>query len=198
MPQEETYSRRSSIRKETLAIRSEIPENIRKAYSRLIEDHFFAQYSSQVSSLHSYISYKSEVDTSGIIKRLLKNGTDISIPYLDSITSEQFTSVIFKSFDKLVEGPYGIMQPVSPINANISSLEYALVPLAAFDGFGNRLGYGKGYYDRFLSQLPRTTLKVGLAYSIQEVDEIPSETHDVPLDLIITEHGIIRPSRKVI
>lgn len=196
MTQEEIHSRRASIRKETLAIRSEIPENIRKAYSRLIEDHFFAHYSSQINSLHSYISYKSEVDTSGIIKRLLKNGAVISTPYLESPASEEFKNVKFESFDKLVEGPYGIMQSATPNVFGISSLEYVLVPLAAFDGFGNRLGYGKGYYDRFLAHLPSTTTKIGFAFSSQEVDEIPSEAHDVPLDLVITEQGIHKPSER--
>jgi 5-formyltetrahydrofolate cyclo-ligase len=197
MTQEEIHTRRASIRRQMLAVRSEIPENIRTAYSRLIEDHFFAEYSSLISSLHSYISYKSEVDTSGIIKRLLKSGTAISTPYLESPTSEEFQNVKFESFDKLVEGPYGIMQPQSSVELDVSSLEYVLVPLAAFDGFGSRLGYGKGYYDRFLAQLPSSTTKIGLAYSSQEVDEIPSEAHDISLDLIITEHGIHKPSQKV-
>ncbi|HEY6171123.1 MAG TPA: 5-formyltetrahydrofolate cyclo-ligase [Candidatus Kapabacteria bacterium] len=197
MTQEEIHSRRASIRKKILAIRSEIPENIRTAYSKLIEDHFFSHYSSHIASLHSYISYKSEVDTSGIIKRLLKNGTAISTPYLESVTSEQFQNVKFESFNKLVEGPYCIMQPSTSIKSDTSSLEYVLIPLAAFDGFGNRLGYGKGYYDRFLSQLPSSTTKIGLAYSSQEVDEIPSQEHDVPLDLVITEQGILKPSVRV-
>jgi len=196
MTEEEIHSRRASIRKEILAIRSEIPDNIRTAYSRLIEDHFFTHYSSHIASLHSYISYRSEVDTSGIIKRLLKSGTLISTPYLESEASEQFQNVRFESFDKLVEGPYGIMQSTSPDESDITSLEYVLVPLAAFDGFGNRLGYGKGYYDRFLSQLPSSTTKIGLAYSSQEVDEIPSKAHDVSLDLIITEQGIHKPSQR--
>lgn len=196
MTQEEILSRRASIRKEILTIRSEIPENIRKAYSRLIEDYFFTQYSSQIASLHSYISYKSEVDTSGIIKRLFKNGTVVSIPHMESQTSQQFRNVRFESFYKLVQGPYGIMQPANPIESMIWSLELVLVPVAAFDGFGNRLGYGKGYYDRFLSQLPSTTTKIGLAFSSQEVDEIPSEVHDVPLDLVITEQGIHKPSER--
>jgi 5-formyltetrahydrofolate cyclo-ligase len=197
MTQEEIHIRRASIRKTILTIRSKIPDNIRTAYSRLIEDHFFAHFSSHITSLHSYISYKSEVDTSGIIKRLVKNGTTISIPYLESPTSEQFKNVRFESFEMLVDGPYGIMQSASPDESDMSSLEYVLVPLAAFDGFGNRLGYGKGYYDRFLAQLPSTTTKIGLAYSSQEVDEIPSEAHDVPLDLVITEHGIHRSSERV-
>lgn len=197
MTQEEIHSRRAYIRKEILAIRSEIPNNIRKAYSRLIEDHFFAQYSSPIASLHSYVSYKSEVDTSGIIKRLLKKGTTISIPYLESVTSEQFQNVKFESFDKLVEGPFGIMQSAIHVEVDILSLKYVLVPLAAFDGFGNRLGYGKGYYDRFLAQLPSTTTKIGLAYSSQEVNEIPSQEHDIALDLVITEQGIHKPSMRV-
>jgi 5-formyltetrahydrofolate cyclo-ligase len=70
-----------------------------------------------------------------------------------------------------------------------------LVPLAAFDRSGTRLGYGKGHFDRSIAALSdkHSVLTIGLAYSIQEIDAVPAEDHDQPLDLIVTETGIVRP-----
>jgi 5-formyltetrahydrofolate cyclo-ligase len=68
------------------------------------------------------------------------------------------------------------------------------VPLAAFDRNGGRLGYGKGHFDRSIAALSEKhpVLTIGLAYSIQEIDAVPAEDHDQPLDVIVTETGVIR------
>ena len=63
------------------------------------------------------------------------------------------------------------------------------MPLLGFDRFGTRLGYGGGYYDRTLQQLKKRPLLVGIAFAAQELDTIPREPHDVPLDMIVTEQG---------
>ena len=91
----------------------------------------------------------------------------------------------------MVDGPFGAKVPalldwVDP--------EILIVPLVAFDRYGGRLGYGGGFYDRTLQQLraARATLAIGFAYSAQEADDLPLEPTDQPLDMIVTETGVIR------
>jgi 5-formyltetrahydrofolate cyclo-ligase len=189
---------RSELRKHALHLRSDIADERRVAYSKLIEDHFFSQFPElRGKHIHCYISYKSEVDTTGIIKRAISGGAEVSVPYLLSEQSATFENAAFTSFQDLEAGSFGILQPRQLITRPVSEISMVIVPLAAFDGFGHRLGYGKGYYDRFLSILSPHVKKIGLAFSIQEVDEIPAEPHDVPLDIVITEQGVITASKKL-
>ena len=69
--------------------------------------------------------------------------------------------------------------------------DYLLVPLLAFDRHGHRLGYGAGYYDRTLAELPGA-VSIGCAFAAQELDEVPAGPYDVPLHAIATEHGVLR------
>ena len=81
----------------------------------------------------------------------------------------------------------------TPVSA--ASLHAVIVPGLAFDRAGNRLGRGKGVYDRFLSTLPPTTLRIGLVPSALVVDRLPTEPHDVPMHAVVTELGVIEPGR---
>ncbi|MFK7752900.1 MAG: 5-formyltetrahydrofolate cyclo-ligase [Sedimentitalea sp.] len=93
----------------------------------------------------------------------------------------------------MVEGPFGAQIPA---DEDYFEPEILIVPLVAFDRRGGRLGYGGGFYDRTLEQLRarRATLAVGFAYADQEADALPLEPTDQPLDLIVTEHGVITPA----
>lgn len=95
--------------------------------------------------------------------------------------------------EPLVEGPFRVMEPAADRPQLRPGL--VLVPLLAFDRRGHRLGYGAGFYDRTLAALrvrDADVLAVGLAFAIQEVDEVPVEQHDQPLDAILTERGVMR------
>ncbi len=81
----------------------------------------------------------------------------------------------------------------TPVSA--ASLHAVIVPGLAFDRAGNRLGRGKGVYDRFLSTLPPTTLRIGLVPSALVADRLPTEPHDVPMHAVVTELGVIEPGR---
>src|SRR5215510_12069204 len=93
---------------------------------------------------------------------------------------------------QLRRGRFGILEP-SGIQVGIPPEEigYIIVPGIAFDHCGGRLGFGKGYYDRFLSRLPATTYRCGLAFSIQIVPCVPQTSHDVCMHGIVTEQGFI-------
>ena len=90
------------------------------------------------------------------------------------------------------DGPFGARVPV---DADPIIPEILIVPLVAFDRQGGRLGYGGGFYDRTLGMLraARPTLAIGFAFALQEADDLPLEPTDQPLDLIVTESGIIAP-----
>ncbi len=90
------------------------------------------------------------------------------------------------------QGPYGILEP-SDTSAVIplTEIDFVWVPGVGFDAYGTRLGYGAGYYDRFLKQLPVTTRYGGLAFHTQLVSDIPSLPHDVPMPFVVTEQGKI-------
>jgi 5-formyltetrahydrofolate cyclo-ligase len=87
----------------------------------------------------------------------------------------------------LQRGRFGLDEPIERSAARLDGLDLVVLPLAAFDTNGNRLGYGKGFYDRFLSELSPTVLRVGLGFDLQEVDRIETHDRDQPLDIIVTE-----------
>lgn len=90
--------------------------------------------------------------------------------------------------DRLVIGPYGLSEP-GP-DAELVTPATLIIPLAAFDRRGHRIGYGKGFYDRTLADLPHART-IGLAFAAQEIDSVPDEAHDRALDYVVTEREII-------
>ena len=140
----------------------------------------------------SYVSVRSEVRTIEIIKQLLKNKKNVSVPVCVPKTTELIASQIFH-MNELVPSHFGLLEPKSDLIRPIEpeTIEIVFVPGLAFDRKGNRLGYGKGYYDGFLKRVSPNTLKIGLAYSFQVIEKVPVDSADVPLDIIITENEII-------
>ncbi len=137
-----------------------------------------------------YASKPGEVDTSGLIDRLLDRGIGIVVPII-----EQETRTLRLSFlrDPSVLQPstFSVPEPVGfEIPADPSEIDLVVVPMMAFDRRGFRLGYGAGYYDRFLSDHPRMK-KIGVAFSCLELERIPADELDVPMDIIVTEEGIL-------
>ena len=90
----------------------------------------------------------------------------------------------YRSADDLSMGAFGIMEPTGEPFTSLAEIDLAVVPGMAFDTRGNRLGRGKGYYDRFLSQLPQAT-KVGLCFPFQKFPGVPTDENDVRMDLVI-------------
>jgi 5-formyltetrahydrofolate cyclo-ligase len=95
----------------------------------------------------------------------------------------------------LALGAFQIEEPEGDNTVDISQIEMIVVPGVAIDRNGNRIGRGKGYYDRLLEQTRAIT--VGVGYGFQLVEDIPAEPHDIAVDYVITEHGIIRSKHKL-
>jgi len=135
-----------------------------------------------------YVSMSDEVDTHQIIDESIGMGKVIGVPVIVKGTKELMISRITDRIRQLEIGPYGIYQPrqdeVRPIQC--TEIELVLVPALAFDRDGNRLGRGKGYYDRFLTTIPAHALTVGLCFDFQVVESVLTLPHDIPVQTLIT------------
>jgi 5-formyltetrahydrofolate cyclo-ligase len=131
----------------------------------------------------AYFAHGSEVTTELIIERAKTVGKKIALPRVeeDNIIFYELSSIKF-----LIRGRFGIMEP--PPYGHISDIDILVVPGIAFDKKGNRLGYGKGYYDRLLSG--KRTFSIGLAYSFQLLENLPYDRYDKRLDAIASEDGL--------
>ena len=132
----------------------------------------------------AYYAFGTEVKTDMVIERARSLGKQIALP---SVEGDSLTFYELSSAKDLVKGRFGIMEPLpyAPVDEKIDLL---VVPGIAFDKKGNRLGYGKGYYDKYLAK--RTIVSIGFGYSFQLLEDLPRSPHDEQLDAIITEDGI--------
>ena len=131
-----------------------------------------------------YYPYNYEVDVLQVIEKLEKQKYKISLPKIKNNLFMDFYS--WSTKNPLIINKYGIPEPASN---KIVYPDILLVPLVAFDKKLNRIGYGGGFYDRYLKRLKKIKkiITIGLAYSVQEVKKIPINDYDIKLDFIITE-----------
>ena len=134
-----------------------------------------------------YISYATEVHTHELIKALLDDGKTLAVPKI--VDSEFMESESFSSWEDLVPGELGILTPGNSKPCS-GPFDVALTPGLGFTLSGHRMGFGRGYYDKWFAQ-NKVSHKIALAYELQLVDEIPVEDTDVPMDKIVTEQRVI-------
>lgn len=137
-----------------------------------------------------YVSKPPEVDTMPLIKHLIRKGIRVVVPIIERETRTLRLSCLEDPGD-LVISTFSVPEPIGKeIPVCGGELEMVIVPLLAFDRAGHRLGYGAGYYDRFLSSNQQAK-KIGAAFSCQEIVSVPADENDVAMDLIVTEREII-------
>jgi 5-formyltetrahydrofolate cyclo-ligase len=135
-----------------------------------------------------YLALTHEVQTSQIITRAYQLQKRVAVPVVRG--AELISVVLHELNTPLRRSSLGILEPCEPYTViPPADLDCVFVPGVAFDAAGGRLGFGKGYYDRFLGQLPTTTYRCGLAFSIQVIPCVPQDAHDVCMHGIITEQG---------
>lgn len=169
--------------------KTEIAEKTSLIENRLFE---FANFLESTISL-LYFAHEDEVDTQDIIRRCFEYNKIVVLPAFDT---ENFAMSLLKidDFDKdLTAGPRGGLEPDSERCkiVPIERIDIAIIPGIALDEKGGRIGSGNGYYDRLIPKLPITTRKVALAFECQIVPQVPMESHDKYMDIIITEKRII-------
>lgn len=180
------------IRDQILKQRESLDLNIRSQWDESIFNRFISsEFYKKAVTIFAFVSFKSEVDTHRIIKYATEDGKTIYVP---KIQSKEKGIEIFKieGFDQLKKGYFGILEPVEDcVPADKNTIDLILMPGVAFDRLGGRLGYGAGFYDRFLSGMDKKANKIALAYHFQILNRIPVDKYDIPIDGVITEEEII-------
>jgi 5-formyltetrahydrofolate cyclo-ligase len=133
-----------------------------------------------------YAPIRSEIDPSPLMHALATLGASLALPLIVG-RDEPLQFRVWKPGVELLHGPLSILEPA--LDAPDVNPDIVLVPLAAFDRRGHRLGYGAGYYDRTLIQLRRLkhVVAIGVGYAMQEIEAVPTQPHDVALDYVLTE-----------
>lgn len=186
---------------------------IRNAISddeRLKKSHQIAMHVSNTnayidaSNILIYMHYKSEVMTDEIIQNALLSGKHVFVP---RIKNEQMEFYKIHSFEDCIPGSFGILEPQFDCTSFGEHLKFnpikkiqdtlMILPGLAFDHTGSRLGYGGGYYDRYLQHTFSNCIKIAIAYECQLINHVPIEAFDQKLDYIITENTTLKTKERV-
>lgn len=184
-------STKESIRKKILSLRSNLTEDEAQRRSALIFQNLKKlPIFNSANVIHTYVSSKkNEVDTIEIIKYLFSIGKRVIVPVVDKENKTLIHSEL-KNLSELKRSTFGLLEPGVIREVNLDEVDIVIVPAVAVDRKGNRIGFGGGYYDKFLKQI--NCPKIVLVYEFQVVEEIEPERSDVPVDFIVTENDIIK------
>jgi len=190
----EIEKQKSSLRERILALRrAQSSRDIEKKSGDIRRKLFTFVPFCQAETILFYLAIKDEVQTEKMIEESLQKGKRVAAPLIDwqrkkILPSEikDLTKDIEISVFKIPQPKNNLYSPFSPVNIDI-----VIVPGVVFDRKGNRLGFGGGFYDRFLGKLSNRTKLVGLAFELQLVDNVSSQSYDIAVDYLITEREII-------
>jgi 5-formyltetrahydrofolate cyclo-ligase len=136
-----------------------------------------------------YVSKPLEVNTRNLIESLITGRGRVIVPVIERETVSMRLSWL-EDVSVLTESTFHVYEPIgNEIPARPEDVRAAIIPVLGFDLKGNRLGYGAGYYDRFLARYPKI-IRIGLAFACQETSEIPCEQNDMKMHMVVTENGI--------
>jgi 5-formyltetrahydrofolate cyclo-ligase len=194
-------NKRPSIRDEKIALRkiysarrAAIPDDLHRVWSEKIAENFFSspEYASSNTVL-LYLSINREVRTRGLVDRVLADGKRLALPVCSDNGQMTFRYITGRA--QLVKGFFSAPEP-SPECEEFAgdTPTVCIIPAIAFDKSGYRLGYGKGYYDRYLSKF--RVIKVGFSFDSLLVDSLPHGRFDAACDMVVTEKGVYRTHEK--
>lgn len=177
--------RRKEIRDTMLEKRMAYTVSMRAPMDKVIHDAIIERVTEH-QTIALYASFRNEVDTYGIMETLFWDETKTLV--LPRVEGNVMHFYAIKSFSDLQMNAMGILEPIGDTVIDPNTIDVVLVPLLAFNQKGYRLGYGGGYYDRYLQH--QTFLKIGLAYDFQYNEEFEVFEHDVACDAIITNSEV--------
>jgi len=180
---------KAGLRTRALAARSALRDAVRATASRAAAEHFFKAVSLKPGEIVAgYWPIRGELDCQPILVRLMDSNQPVCLPVVLG-DAEPLSLRLWEQGAPLYEAGFGTLAP-SELAPAVEP-DVIIVPLLGFDKHGTRLGYGGGYYDRTLDRMTKKPRLIGVAFAVQEIEHIPREPHDVPLDMIVTENGAL-------
>ena len=179
---------KSKLRKKIIKDREKFNiKNIQINFNQIIK--ILKKEKTSKKNIGGYYPVNFEIDDLALLRKFKKNKFNISLPVIKKNFQMDFYPWSFS--EPLKINRYGIPEPE---NKNIVYPDVLLIPLVAFDKNLNRLGYGGGYYDRLIEKLSKkkNIIKIGLAFSIQEINKVPINEYDQKLDYIVTNKYIVK------
>ena len=178
------------LRNAALARRSALGDTDRDAAARALVSHRFPLPMKPGAIVAGYSPIRSEIDPVPLMRSLAARGAQLALPVIIA-RNEPLMFRVWHPDSALVPGALGILEPLPEAPQLMPDI--LLVPLAAFDRAGHRIGYGAGHYDRTFAQLRavKPFTAIGLAFDTQEIEMIPMQPHDVALDFVLTETRMI-------
>lgn len=188
--------KKKEIRKTYSNLRNEITKEQIEVYSNKISSIFFENFNlDNVNNIHIFIPIKNkkEINTWKIIHQIWELFPHIQICVPRIIGSENdMENVCINSKTKFITNNWGIDEPISENTIGTNKIDLVLIPLLAVDKNGNRVGYGKGFYDKMLQKSKPEIIKIGLSFfDILEEDIVDVNEFDIPLDYLINQNGIV-------
>ncbi len=182
---------KKALRQEIKEIREKLNEEERKKLSlKVIENLKKLSEFQRAKSVMLYYPTKGEVDLTPLFEEIIRSGKKLLLP---KVVGETIFPIEVEDLTCIREGCFNIPEPIGGKIYKPEKIEFVAVPGVAFDKRGCRLGFGKGFYDRFLPRVKG--FKVGVAYDFQVREEIPCEEHDVPLDAVVTPTKVYRRTK---
>lgn len=185
---------KKALRKELLQKRQALAPDERVQLNQRIWQHVIAMPEvQQAQTILLYFDFRGEVDSSGLISWGIEQGKTVCAP-ITVVEDRRLIPMQVTSLQDIQVGAYNIREPIYAEErvVDVARIDAVILPGVGFDRQGGRLGYGGGYYDRFLPRLREDTVKIAVAYELQILEEVPMEPHDTLLDSVVTEQGVWR------
>jgi 5-formyltetrahydrofolate cyclo-ligase len=179
------------VRAEVRGLRDAIPEEHRAKLGELVVDRLLAlPEMAPAHTVMAFWSFGSEVSTQGLLASLQEAGVRVALP---RIVDGDLEARTYAPGDPVTIASFGAGEPANGTTVPPTDLDVIVVPGVAFDRRGGRIGYGGGYYDRFLRRVRADAKRIAIGFGVQLVDELlPAGPADLPVDLVVTESEIVR------
>ena len=185
-PSEQLKRGKRLLRREVRALRDALAPEQRERAAAAIHDRALSEIArvEPPATVMAFWSFGSEVATGPLIERLSLRGDRVALP---RILDGELEARRYRPGDPVTETPFGAKEPEGGSVLDPADIDVVLTPGLAFDRRGYRVGYGKGYYDRFLARTGHGTTRLALCFALQVVEAVPAASFDLPVDVIVTE-----------